>query len=415
MSASLNSIENYQYLTKLHNAYLNDIKSYNTNKEISITSAKLFDINHKLLRFNIQAPIDLQSCDKFAEKSQHYAKLALENGLDCQSEYWQENLKFNSEKAFYEYYDVLVNYYGYDDRIKRLVKLLNVSFTDVKACIYFRICDCHYKYAFTLINNCDYQYAQLKIDDFKRYLNEAIESSIGYVDILNLLYEMKYDFTRQLPIIKSKSYKRTAQKLLKEYFYQSDQPNYQVIFDMLQWYGKALKESIGHEVETEAEVRSDLGFVYEKLLKNKELAKEYYQTSWHLANSCRPMSFIRSEWYQRCVEAIKRHQQEVIKNEEYELEKRKKEILNEIHWDLVMIKLKSDKKPFEFLKFLYENYPPKKFSCQNLNEFDVKRALEEAIINYSPNDIYEDDRWYFICREVSKYLTCFYDYFKVIE
>ncbi len=91
---------------------------------------------------------------------------------------------------------------------------------------------------------------------------------------------------------------------------------------------------------------SELGYLFEKIIKDKDKAKTYFKACIYLADALKPKVFTRTEWYVRCCDAIKRFQKEVIETEESELEKEKKKVKNQIEPDLNEIKRHAENDSF---------------------------------------------------------------------
>jgi hypothetical protein len=191
-------------------------------------------------------------------------------------------------------------------------KLLRISLDKVKRLLCFALCESYFKRAISVLNDsknlmsslsiiqeCNYYYEECHKANrqFSKKLS-ILKVKNEFDTIMSDLEELKSDFELQANVLRGLQSKQIAQDLFKkcielENFY------FNILWEVIDWYRDSIIKTRGQDIECEAEVSSDLGYIYDKVLKDKVKAKSYFQSSWHLADSLRPKIFTRRKWYQR--------------------------------------------------------------------------------------------------------------------
>jgi hypothetical protein len=166
-------------------------------------------------------------------------------------------------------------------------------------------------------------------------------------------------------------------------------------------------------------VSSQLGYIFEKILNDKDHGKRYYKSCLQLTEALKPKTFTREKWYTRCCDAIRRFQKEIVEREQEELEREKKKVMGEIEADLNEIKLCAEKnQQFIFLELIYKKFKPKNDKHRlpvTLDATNLKATLKEALCHYHPDRNQAKTygyAWFFTAEFIAKILSNFYDRMK---
>ncbi|WAQ94627.1 hypothetical protein MAR_007098 [Mya arenaria] len=173
------------------------------------------------------------------------------------------------------------------------------------------------------------------------------------------------------------------------------------------------------EVELEAISLSRLGRVYGRVLKLKYKAKEYYKLAIQLAHSMYPRTFVLEE----ATTSLAEYQSETVQAEEERKAAEKKEVLKTLEKEIKLLDSKVDVSHDEFLKFVYNKFPPKdkskKLVLPKQTESDrltkIKKTLQKAVVHYHPDSIdekLEGQKWKVLSEEITKCLTRRYETMK---
>jgi len=212
-------------------------------------------------------------------------------------------------------------------------------------------------------------------------------------------------------IVEAHQQKHIGDKLYHYLITQSESVNIELLWEIIDHYKSAILKCREKNIEIEAECLSKIGTIYEKILGMKEQARVCHYNCLELVESMKPKTFTTYVWYIKCIEAVKRYQQEVIEKEECDRQEKRKTVMGKIEADIKIIKENFTKSKTEFIKFVYEKYPPKKKEQKldsNLLNTDLKKAFKTALTHYHTDKNSEDTyglEWYFICEEISKLLS----------
>jgi hypothetical protein len=346
-------------------------------------------------------------------------------GRKIQGSQWYKRLCNTSTYALKDYLDLLSSK-DYKYRIESLYKLLDISCDHSKFIIHFFISKYIFQDSVELTDSKQVKEALARLKEFN-YHYEECKLTLKYYehdyDVFDIdseeLEELYDDYLVQTCVVDGLHSKVIAQDLLKKCFDDDEILNMDLLFDVIDWYRDAIIKTRDNDVECEAEVSSDLGFIYDDVLKRKERAKQYYQNSWHLAESLKPKVFTRFKWFIKCSLAIQRYQKEVYDEERKTLDAERDKVMKDIKDDIEKIKKKeSDHDPYKFLEFIYKDYRPKNpkhVLIKNLEASNIQKAVREAIIHYHPDKNSKDmfgSKWFFISEEITKILNIFYSHFK---
>ena len=289
---------------------------------------------------------------------------------------------------------------------------------EAKCQINFYISQLIFQHSVELMDSKRYKEALVCLRDFDFHYEECLKN-LKYSDEsddeinLNELESLHEEHILQLCIAEGISSKHVAQDLLRKCIAENEHLNIDLLFDIIDRFRDSIIKTRNKDIECEAEVSSELGRIYDEVLKIKEKGKEYYQNSFHLAESLKPKVFTKHPWYMRCTAAIIRYQQEAIQKDNKELDQEREKIMSEIKDDIEEINKKSAKGYFDFLEFVYKQYPPKnnKVLPSKLDSSNIKESMRKACIHYHPDKNSKEKfgaKWFFISENIAKHLNNFY-------
>lgn len=100
----------------------------------------------------------------------------------------------------------------------------------------------------------------------------------------------------------------------------------ELIPDVIQWYNQAVNFAGDICLVQEALARSRLGTVYDEVFKNTDLAKVHFKRCLDLVELLKPLTFVSYPWYNECIAALKRYQDEARAREEEQEQKARAEV-----------------------------------------------------------------------------------------
>ncbi|RNA39792.1 hypothetical protein BpHYR1_034388 [Brachionus plicatilis] len=399
---------------KLYNHALAEARD---NVDFSSACKNLFIVSYKFQKFYSTREFNVQKIDFYCEMAQKYASDALEYGINEQSYEWLAKIKLNAKEAFSFYYESILSQ-SYEKRIKALIKVLKSSTKEICALIQYRICECYFRLSGQLMNSNFVEKALATNYECDYHYEESLKFSKDNYKMTQTLEELKNDYILQRFTLEGLKSKNIGHNLLHDCINNHEDLNLEQIWDIVDWFRDAIDKLKGKDVESEAELSSDIAYVYDEILKIKDKAKSYYQLSWHLADSLRPKIFTRLKWYQRCAQAIERYQQEKLEQERQSYEAQREQVFGQIKDDIEKLRNKAKDGYYDFLPFIYSNYPPKNpkhtFSG-NLNPTNLKKSIQTAIYHYHPDknsSALYGNAWFFTADEITKILTNFYEKLK---
>jgi hypothetical protein len=369
---------------------------------------------------------DQKFADYYALEGQKHANSALNTktlGQHIQTLEWQENIERISFESINTYTSCLESL-PYKQRIARLLKLKGDCMDFVKPLINYFVCMFYYR---SSLNNDSNESIRKSLHDIKEcnfYFEESSKqlqksNKILHVHLGEELETLRVDFNIQTSVLEGLNSKLVAKDLLTKTLRDEESINFESIWEIVDWYKDSIIKTRDHDLECEAEVSSDLGYVYDKILKNVKLSKKYFKHAWDLAESLKPKILTKHVWYIRMFNAMKKNQQKVIDEENKKFEAEKAKVLDEIKLDLEEIDKKgANLDSFKFLAFVYQKHPPKRTTDKldsPLNSSTIKKQLQLSVIHYHPDKNSKDQYgacWYFIADAITKNLTRYYELLK---
>lgn len=205
----------------------------------------------------------------------------------------------------------------------------------------------------------------------------------------------------------------------------------ELIPDVIEWYKQAVNfaREINIGLVHEAIARSRLGEVYDKVLKNTDLAKVHFTKCLELVEALKPQTFFLDPWYNECIAALKRYQDEARAREEEEQQK-SRAVVKEKLADVLKDLKDHNSDAISFIKHLYLKYPPmlssrvkpgeedmKKWDSLVIRSKEYKKLLLNTLRSYHPDKAGENERgkeWEVLCEEITKMLNLHYESVKDI-
>lgn len=407
--------------------YFKALNEAKDDKERSSACKNLTSTTYRLLKFYSCRRNDLKMCDFYIFECQRYASDALKFGINCQTQVWQSKVRSISEEAFEKYVDCLKDC-DYDNKIERLLKLIEVSTNHISLLINYLVSEYIYKKSTSLSDDdatsirtslnfnkeCDYY-----IEECNRLLSHVSSSD----KIKEKLTHLKEEVYQRRCLLEGYNSKFVAQDLLARCTHNENITDFDALLEVIDWYKDSLMKIHVHNLEMEAEIYSDLGYIYDIYLKQKDRAKSYYQQCVHLVDSLGQIhSFmIKHKWFQHCLQSIQHYQKDIIEEEKTSYEEKRNKVLHVIEDDLEYIRRKAQDGAYKFLEFIYKAFPPQDSRHklhQPLTPENIKKCLQKAITHYHPdrNSIEEyGPEWHFTADEITKNLTKLYEVMKLTD
>jgi len=253
------------------------------------------------------------------------------------------------------------------------------------------------------------------------YVNEDIELSLKNSQKNDVFQEddierLKEDTLFLKCSCESHRLRVQADKLFDIQVNQSEEINFEMIWEILDMYKAAVLHCREIDLENEIIAISRQGRVFDKILKVRDYAHRYYRAAFNMAQ-CLPRDLNQMDWYRESKEALERFQKDVVKEEEAQKEKERAPYilkLAPVLKELKAVHALSD--PYKLLKHVYSKHPPKvkhDYKEKVLNAENVRSYVLKAITQYHPDkQVNYDMEWRVLCEEITKCLTVRYEVLK---
>ncbi|KAK7108007.1 uncharacterized protein [Littorina saxatilis] len=335
---------------------------------------------------------------------------------------WQNSLTVNALSCWNDVRQ-RVDEWEYEGRISELEKLVAYVIDDMaKAEEYLEIANYYFHWCVTSLGKRDYQTCLRLLGECSFPLNEA--RRLGQADqrLTRECEMLDNDYFMQQCVAQSIQARVRGNELLDYVMRDEESLNMDMVWEVVDWLRQASQLTRGQDLEMEAMALSDLGKVYHKVLKMKERAKPCLMKAMELAHTMVPRTFIGDEWYEFARSTVEKYQQEQVKAEEDQHQKKRQEVLSLIKEELeVLNKKKNELGRLEFLKFVYTTHPPK-LTVDELEELpdwvevqDLKKLFLKAVVHYHPDKVQEEEhgaKWKVLTEEITKLLTAHYECLK---
>ncbi|XP_050391723.1 uncharacterized protein LOC126810603 [Patella vulgata] len=279
------------------------------------------------------------------------------------------------------------------------------------------------------------------------YLNLAVQKVLGkdYRTALSLLKDCYFPVCEGIRFAQTKSIRESIEMLQEDVRIQTciaeslqalniaddlfvvvvseeENINFDVIWDIIDWYRKVINLTRENDIEMEAIAHCRIGKVYDKILKLKDRARQYYTKCIELANTLIPRTVYDEEWYRLATSILQQYQQEDLQKEEEKKRQERQAIKDRLKDKLDEMNTKfADSSKADFLRYVYKTFPPKnkKHTLGEIPEQpepnDLKKLYQKAVVHYHPDKIdvnVHGIEWKVMSEEIVKVLTSHYEYFK---
>ncbi|XP_031557582.1 uncharacterized protein LOC116294173 [Actinia tenebrosa] len=351
--------------------------------------------------------------------------VSYENGSRKHDE-WRNDLLISLNNCVKELHDICQNVNEVDEKCRILSSFIKViTVKDFHVELQINHTEILFHDALKFLQNKDYKGALKRLKECYRPIEEAkmVNQSESCAAEIRILEQDVYFHTCSAESIQACE---CGNEVLNIATLNEESLNMNLVWDAVDWYKRAAILTRELDLEQEAIALSHLGFVYNKVLKDKDKSKEYYKKCFELAESMKPRTFFTQDWYQQCVSTLQEFQKEEwLKDERIDEEAREVRIVK-IKKELEDLK-ENNTGECEILIHVYNTYPPKNSKWVKPSEKDMakwakmkkkdfKKVLLKGIYDYHPDKIDAEEhceKWKTLCEEITKLLTAHYDYLKM--
>jgi len=282
----------------------------------------------------------------------------------------------------------------------------------------FAVAEKMFNQAIVYRDNNDFKDSLYWLNEARRPLEEAQQNGKHHGDsFLVDVRVKKEDVELELSIAQSAQANFVAGGILGNYTFEEEFIDMNAVYEAMDWYKKAAILARGNDLEQEAIACHYLGYIHEKVLRTNSKAKIYYKQVMSLTEAAKPRIFTSKTWYQDSVKSLRRYQEEAVRRDDAEQQKRKQKYLDMLQKEIKSIE-EANKNEYELMKFLCETFPPKlverrrKFKVgkdldalkslvdkrENTESYDekyeikkdMKKILLKAVTDYHPDKVTDD-------------------------
>jgi len=224
-----------------------------------------------------------------------------------------------------------------------------------------------------------------------------------------------------------------------------ESPNMDLVFTAMDYFKQASLLARDYDMEQEAIACAYIGKVFEKVIKLKFRAKEYYMQVMNLTEACKPRTFHNKDWYTFTTQSLQLLQHEAWLRTDLAKQQERQVYLDELKEELEILTkadydMEKDKRISTdvLVSTILEKFPPKKKTCfleENMKslrtslakkdevEFgseeyeNVKKQIKKLLIKFL-SDYHPDKnrdhgkKWEILCEEITKVVTRRYEGYK---
>ena len=373
----------------------------------------------------------MESCHTILHYQQEAIKgfCAAYNGSEyCKPMYWRNEILGTLSICLEEVTD-LCDTFPTDMKIRQIERLVMITTVDrATADLQLRLAKLYFNDGASKLQNGDYKACLSRMRDCYRPIEEVKRlAHITRGEIKDLLLEaeiLEQDVLYHTCSASSMQARLQGDHLLTKAIEDEEELDMTLIFEVIDWYKQAVLQAREIEIEQEAIAESRLGVVYDKVLKLKNRAKDYFSHCLQLVESMKPRIFTSCDWYKECISAIQRYQEEVRQRDDEEKRKIRAKYLDELKDELEDIK-KNNTSAIALIKHVYSNYPPKsanwekpsdeemkKWETLQLGTKEYKKLLVKALAIFHPDKVNDDEhgiKWKVLSEEITKMITNYYE------
>jgi len=225
---------------------------------------------------------------------------------------------------------------------------------------------------------------------------EAEENHLALLDEVRVARE---EVTMEKSIADAMRAIEQGGELLTIAVFSDETTNMDLVFEALDWFKNASIMARGFDLEQEAIACHHIGRIFEKIIKLKGRAKEYYMQVMNLTEACKPRTFYGKSWYYDTTTSLKEFQEEAAKRDDVEKQKKRQAHLDLLKDELKLLKDADDKvyAVYELVDLIIDKFPPKvkakKFKDFDKTDLDHCREMEEWNFMTSKDKEGKEDPW----------------------
>ncbi|XP_068734304.1 uncharacterized protein [Montipora capricornis] len=347
---------------------------------------------------------------------------------DCKPMHWRNEIQSTLSLCLEEVVD-LCDVFHTDMKISQVERLVMMTTVDrATADLQLRLARLYFNDGASKLQNGDYKACLSRMRDCYRPIEEVKRlAHITGDELGDLLLEgetLERDVLYHTCSASSMQARLQGDHLLSLAIEDEEELDMTLIFEVIDWYKQAVLLAREIEIEQEAIAESRLGVVYDKVLKMKNRAKDYFSHSLQLVESMKPRIFTSCDWYKECISALQRYQEEVRQRDEEAKRQVRAKYLLELKDELEDIK-KNNTSAVALIKHVYSSYPPKsttweKPSYEEMTAWDslergtkeYKKLLVKALAVFHPDKVDDKEhgmKWKVLSEEITKMITNYYE------
>ncbi|XP_071949809.1 uncharacterized protein [Antedon mediterranea] len=340
---------------------------------------------------------------------------------------WSDSLVQKMHQCLQESFDFVTNQPNMSEEKERLMNLACqlVPTRDLKASVSILYAEFLLSKAINLLQQGVYKKSKSLLYDCHQPVEEARRYGCNNNEVLlevNVLHE---DIVMQTAVVEARQALATADQLKEKILMNEEDLNFDMVWEVLDWYKKSILLTREKDVELEAIAMSRIGAIYDIVLKLKFKARPYFKGAITLAHSLHPRVLTHKDWYQVCAQTLESYQVQTVAEETTAWMKEREETLEKLKLVIAKFKYMDDK--YDCLVYIYKNHPPKNAEHKlpedlpkksKIEETRLKKLVQKAIVHYHPdnNSIEKYDKeWHVLCEEITKVLTHKYNCMKGVE
>ncbi|KAK6169075.1 hypothetical protein SNE40_020196 [Patella caerulea] len=363
---------------------------------------------------------DTSQVEFYYKQAMKYFSNAEKYGRRDKSSDWLLGLQTMSLQCWMSIQDTITG--DLEDHIKKYhMYVENILGGDNKATAYYKLTEFYLNLAAQRVFEKDFRTALSLLKDCYFPVCEGIRFA-QTKSVTESIENLQEDVRIQTCVAESLQALNIADDLFVVVVSEEENVNFDVVWDIIDWYRKAINLTHGNDIEMEAIAHGRIGKIYDKILKLKDRARLYYTQCIELANTLIPRTVYEEEWYRLATNTLQRYQQEDLLKEEERRREERQGIKDKLKDKLdEMNKKFADSSKADFLRYVYKTFPPKN-KKHTLGEIpkqpeinDLKKLYQRAVVHYHPDKIdvsVHGMEWKVMSEEIVKVLTSHYEYFK---
>ncbi|XP_020917560.1 uncharacterized protein LOC110254854 [Exaiptasia diaphana] len=359
--------------------------------------------------------------------------VSLTRGEDCKSEEWKADIWQSLALCIEGFLDASDEIEDLDERIKTLMPMIDILHVNVFIVrLHLKIGNSYFHDGVNKIHaDGDFARCLSRMRDCYYPIQEAkrLSGNSDYEDSEISVLEKDVFYTTCTA--ESVQARYCGSELLETALKEEENLNMDIVWDVIDWYKRAVILARELDLEQEAIALGRLGHVYNKVLKLRQRSKTYYKKSFELVESMKPRTFFTQPWYQEIVSTLQEFQIEERNYDEKEQQKEREKRLEAIKEEMQNLQ-KNNTGKIAFLIYVYKSFPPthpkwEKPTDEEIGSWKgidsdsdkmekVEALFKKAITYYHPDRISVEEhgeKWKTLCEEITKLLSAHYETIKL--